>query len=281
MSITQGGGGASGSITYDTSGVGTTSGAVGVASTSVTILVPYTGQRATGRRVRDATLLSDASPTLAYVFALSEKIELNIVKEKVMTSSFARDTLTSSRVPQSTTQSRPFGGGSGGGRGAQTRQKSTAKETRTLTRGAARAPEPRDATGELDPHRGEGGRHARLPQSFLLSEVGSTSSMRLVPPSDLSGRTKTSTSRVVNTDTPSSVVTRMASSVMKSLVFLATELMDSGINLARVFCASATLCERGSITAMSAEIGETIDEELPSTTPSSDESTWQAAAAPM
>ncbi|OAE23721.1 hypothetical protein AXG93_4776s1030 [Marchantia polymorpha subsp. ruderalis] len=105
--------------------------------------------------------------------------------------------------------------------------------------------------------------------------------MRPVPPSDLSGRTETSTSRVVDTDTPSSAVTRMASSVMRFPLFLGTELMDSGIDLARVFCAAAPLCERGSITATSAEIGETICEKLSSTTPSSDESTWQAAAARM
>ncbi|BBN08134.1 hypothetical protein Mp_4g09160 [Marchantia polymorpha subsp. ruderalis] len=386
------------------------------------------------RRVRDATLLSDASPTLVYVFALSEKIELNIVEERVVTSSFARDAATTSRVPQSTAQSRPF---SGGGRGAQTRHQTAARDTGAralvpsfagqqqgpacwtcggdhqrrdcpqeaggqssqarpqsaqvvcdhcgraghtrdrcfdlhpeltcggrgrdgdasrgrggragrggrgagvvgrpvasatlsiesamaarieqleqrlaamatsgaststsyeeedfpylasaaqveasvaVTRGAARALEPRGATGELDPQRGEGGRQARLPQSFLLSEVGSTSSMRPVPPSDLRGRTETSTSRVVDTDTPSSAVTRMASSVMRSPLFLAMELIDSGIDLARVFRAAATLCERGSINATSAEIGETIGEELSSTTPSSDESTWQAAAARM
>ncbi|OAE23787.1 hypothetical protein AXG93_3340s1140 [Marchantia polymorpha subsp. ruderalis] len=81
------------------------------------------------RRVRDATLLSDASPTLAYVFALSEKIELNIVEERVVTSSFARDAATTSRVPQSTAQSRPFGGGSGGGRGVQTRHQTAARDT--------------------------------------------------------------------------------------------------------------------------------------------------------
>ncbi|PTQ36558.1 hypothetical protein MARPO_0063s0090, partial [Marchantia polymorpha] len=451
-SITQGGvgtsGGASGSITDGTSGAGTTSGAVGVASTSgETTGVPSFSpipeffkkilDRELRRRVRDATLLSDASPTLTYVFALSEKIELNIVEERVVTSSFARDAATTSRVPQSTAQSRPFGGGSGGGRGVQTRHQTAARDTRAralvpsfagqqqgpacwtcggdhrrrdcpqeaggqssqarpqsaqlvcdhcgraghtrdrcfdlhpeltsggrgrggdasrgrggragrggrgagvvgrpvasatsaiesamaarieqleqrlaamvsygaststsyeeedfpylasaaqveasvaVTRGAARALEPRGATGELDPQRGEGERQARLPQSFLLSEVGSTSSMRPVSPSGLSGRTETSTSRVVDTDTPSSAVTRMASSVMRSSLFLAMELMDSGIDLARVFRAAATLCERVSITATSAEIGETIGEELSSTTPSSDESTWQAAAAQM
>ncbi|OAE26131.1 hypothetical protein AXG93_1085s1030 [Marchantia polymorpha subsp. ruderalis] len=37
-----------------------------------------------------------------------------------------------------------------------------------VTRGVARPLEPREATGELDPKRDEGGRPARLPQSFLL-----------------------------------------------------------------------------------------------------------------
>ncbi|OAE22971.1 hypothetical protein AXG93_2717s1010 [Marchantia polymorpha subsp. ruderalis] len=106
-----------------------------------------------------------------------------------------------------------------------------------VTRGVARALEPRGATGELDPQRGEGGRQARLPQSFLLSEVGRTSSIRPVPLSDLSGRTETSTSRVVDTDTPSSAVTRMASSVMKSPLFSSTELIDSGIDLAQAAAA--------------------------------------------
>ncbi|OAE26130.1 hypothetical protein AXG93_1085s1020 [Marchantia polymorpha subsp. ruderalis] len=146
MSITQGGvgtsGGASGSIiegTCEVVGADTNSGAVSVASSS-------TSEEPTGipsfspipeffkrildrelrRRVCDATLLSDASLTLAYVFALSE-IELNIVEKRVMTSSFARDTITTSRVPQSTSQSRLFGGGSGGDRGAQTQQQMAAR----------------------------------------------------------------------------------------------------------------------------------------------------------
>lgn len=40
-----------------------------------------------------------------------------------------------------------------------------------VTRGKAKAQEPHGAAVELDPQRGEGGRQARLPQSFLLSEV--------------------------------------------------------------------------------------------------------------
>ncbi len=37
------------------------------------------------------TLMNDDSPTLAHVFALFEKIELNMVEERVATSGFSRD----------------------------------------------------------------------------------------------------------------------------------------------------------------------------------------------
>ncbi len=43
------------------------------------------------------TLLSDDSPTLAHVFALSEKIELDMVEERVVTFGFSKDTTTTSR----------------------------------------------------------------------------------------------------------------------------------------------------------------------------------------
>jgi hypothetical protein len=39
-------------------------------------------------------LMSDDFPTLAHVFALSKKIELNMVEERVVTSGFSRDTTT-------------------------------------------------------------------------------------------------------------------------------------------------------------------------------------------
>jgi hypothetical protein len=54
-----------------------------------------------GRRIRDATLMNDDSPTLAHVFALYEKIELNMVEERVVTSRFSRDTITTSHGQQS------------------------------------------------------------------------------------------------------------------------------------------------------------------------------------
>jgi hypothetical protein len=48
-------------------------------------------------RIRDVTLMSDNSPTLAHVFALSKKIKLNMVEERVVTSRFSRDTSTTYR----------------------------------------------------------------------------------------------------------------------------------------------------------------------------------------
>jgi hypothetical protein len=67
------------------------------------------------RRVRDVTLMSDGSPTLAHVFVLSKKIELDMVEERVVTFGFHRDTITTSCGQQSTAQPRSGGGGSRGG----------------------------------------------------------------------------------------------------------------------------------------------------------------------
>jgi hypothetical protein len=58
--------------------------------------------------------MSDDSLTLAHVFALSEKIELNIVEEKVVTYGFSRDTTITSYGQQSTSHPRSGGGGSRG-----------------------------------------------------------------------------------------------------------------------------------------------------------------------
>jgi hypothetical protein len=49
------------------------------------------------RRTHDVTFMSDNSPTLAHVFALSKKIELNMVEERVVTSGFNKDIVTTSR----------------------------------------------------------------------------------------------------------------------------------------------------------------------------------------
>jgi hypothetical protein len=59
--------------------------------------------------------MNDDFPTLAHVFALFEKIEFNMVEEKVVTSGFNRDTTTTFRGQQSTSQPCNGGGGSRGG----------------------------------------------------------------------------------------------------------------------------------------------------------------------
>ncbi|BBN19983.1 hypothetical protein Mp_8g15430 [Marchantia polymorpha subsp. ruderalis] len=350
------------------------------------------------RRVRDATLMSDSSPTLAHVFALSEKIELNMVEERVVTSTFARDTTTNSRIPHSPAQSRPISGSRGGhtrhpsghressarpplrsfsgqpqgpscwtcggshmrkdcpqereGQTPQARPQPAQRcfdlhpELRSGGRGrGGDAPRGRGGrggrgsrggrggrgTGAIErtaasatsaiesamaarieqleqrlaamaglgaststsykgedfsylasaAQRGEGGRQSRLPQSFLLSEVGSSSSMRPAPPSDTRVRTEVLTSFVVNADVPSSAVMRMATSVLRSPLFSATELIDSGIDLARVFRVAATSCEHGRVAATSAEIREDTVEDPSSMSALFEETTWQAAAARM
>jgi len=67
------------------------------------------------QRARDVTLMSDDFPTLAHVFTLFEKIELNMVEERVVTSGFNRDIIITSHGQQSTSQPHTGGGGSRGG----------------------------------------------------------------------------------------------------------------------------------------------------------------------
>ncbi len=61
--------------------------------------------------------MSDDSPTLAHVFALSEKIKFNMVEERMVTSGFSRHITTTFRGQRSTSQPRSGGGGSRGGQG--------------------------------------------------------------------------------------------------------------------------------------------------------------------
>jgi hypothetical protein len=75
-----------------------------------------------------------------------------------------------------------------------------------VTRSIIRASEPRGATMELDPQRGETSRHAKLPQSFLLFEVVRTPSMVLTPPIKSTVGPTTLTSRVVDTNVSSNAV---------------------------------------------------------------------------
>jgi hypothetical protein len=158
-----------------------------------------------------------------------------------------------------------------------------------VMRGVTQASEPCGATVELDPERGEAGRQAKLPQSLLLSEVVKTPSMVPTPPiKPIMGPT-TSTSHVVDMDVSSSVVSWMVTSVLGSPSFSANDLMASGVDLTRVFWLVATLCEHGSVAAMSAEVCEGVDVGQPMAGDvaveqpviSGVDSPWQAAMAKM
>ncbi|CAM6073504.1 unnamed protein product [Sphagnum tenellum] len=67
------------------------------------------------------------------------------------------------------------------------------------------------------------------------------------------------TSRLVNMDISTSVVSRMVTSVLGSPTFSINDLMASGVDLTRVFRLAATLCERGSVVATSVEVCEGVD----------------------
>jgi hypothetical protein len=112
---------------------------------------------------------------------------------------------------------------------------------------------------KLDLQRGEVGRQAMFPQSFLLSEVIRIPSMVPTPPMEPTVGPTASTSRVVDTDVSLSVVSRMATLMLGSPSFLANDLMVSGVDLALVFRLATTLCECGSVAAMSAEVCERVD----------------------
>ncbi len=68
-----------------------------------------------------------------------------------------------------------------------------------------------------------------------------------------------STSRVVDTDVPSSAMSWMATSVLRSPSFSANDLMASGVDLVPVFQLATTLCEHGSVVATSVEVCEGVD----------------------
>ncbi|OAE32852.1 hypothetical protein AXG93_1409s1190 [Marchantia polymorpha subsp. ruderalis] len=121
---------------------------------------------------------------------------------------------------------------------------------------------------------------AQVESSVGVTRVRS-SSMRPAPPSDTGGRIEILTSSVMDADVPSGVVMRMATSVLRSPLFLATELMDSSIDLARVFRVASTSCESGRVTATSVEICENTVEETSSTSTLIEETSWQAVAARM
>jgi hypothetical protein len=68
-----------------------------------------------------------------------------------------------------------------------------------------------------------------------------------------------STSRVVDIDVSSSVMSRMMTLVLGSPTFSANDLMALRIDLICVFRLATTLCERGSVVATNAEVCEGVD----------------------
>ncbi len=67
------------------------------------------------------------------------------------------------------------------------------------------------------------------------------------------------TSRVVNTDVSSSVMSQMVTLVLGSPSFSTNDLMSSRVDLTSVFWLVATLCERGNVTATSAKVCEGVN----------------------
>jgi hypothetical protein len=97
------------------------------------------------------------------------------------------------------------------------------------------------------------------------------------------------TSCVLDKDVSLSVVPRMATLVLGSPSFSASDLMALGVNLALVFWLEAMLCERGSVAAMSADVcegvnvGQLVARDVAVEQPmiSGVDSPWQAAMAKM
>ncbi len=67
------------------------------------------------------------------------------------------------------------------------------------------------------------------------------------------------TSRVVDTNVSSNVVSQMVTLMLGSPSFSTSDLMASGVDLVRVFRLAATLCECESVTATSVEVCEGVD----------------------
>ncbi|OAE21291.1 hypothetical protein AXG93_868s1290 [Marchantia polymorpha subsp. ruderalis] len=189
---------------------------------------------------------------------------------------------TTSRVPQSTAQSRPFGGGSGGGRGVQTRHQTAARDT------GARAPVPSFAGQQQGPACWTcGGDHLRrdCPQEAggQSSQARPQSAQVVCDHCGRAGHTRdrcfdlhpelTSGGRGRGGDAPRGRGGRggRGAGAVGRPVASAASATESAM-AARI----EQLEQR-----LAAMAGETIGEKLSSTTPLSDESTWQAAAARM
>jgi hypothetical protein len=79
------------------------------------------------------------------------------------------------------------------------------------------------------------------------------------PPIELTVGPVALTSRVVDTDVSLSAMSQMATLVLGSPSFLASDLMALGVDLAPVFRLVSTFCECGSVVAMNAKMCEGVD----------------------
>jgi hypothetical protein len=79
------------------------------------------------------------------------------------------------------------------------------------------------------------------------------------PPIEPTVGPTTSTLRVVDMDVSLSAMSRMATSLLGSPSFLASDLMASGVDLVHVFRLVAMLCECGNVATTSVEVCEGVD----------------------
>ncbi|CAM6082504.1 unnamed protein product [Calypogeia fissa] len=111
-----------------------------------------------------------------------------------------------------------------------------------MTRSVACSVEPRGASVELDPQRGDASRQVRLPQSFPLSEALRTTSMVPRRPSDEATGVEGATLRGGATGASSNLVLQAAIALVRSPLFSARELMELGLEIGPIFRWAAVLC---------------------------------------
>ncbi|CAM6102925.1 unnamed protein product [Calypogeia fissa] len=148
-----------------------------------------------------------------------------------------------------------------------------------MTQSVTHTVEPRDASVELDPQRGEASHQVRLPQSFTLSEALRTTSMVPRQPRDEAAGMEDATLRGGATGASSKLVLRATTSLLRSPLFSARELMELGLEMGPVFRQATVLCESRGMSA-SAKVCKDpgLDPPVEPVVSTRVEDTWQAAA---
>jgi hypothetical protein len=140
-----------------------------------------------------------------------------------------------------------------------------------VTRAVGKALEPRGATVELDPQRGEAHRQMKLPQSFTLTDMARTTPMNPI-------HTSKQTKKVTELGNGASALMEIATSVVNRPLFSASYVLNMGVKPSEVFKLATTLCEDTQDITSSTEVRhvEGAAEAISST---SSGETWHAAAA--